>query len=164
LPHSHFLTTFEPGDLYDGTVDKWQRIGGKLVLEKVEALRSDWLHTAITRSGLGEQYDVSKVRNEAAASRYVAKYMFKATNFAADWPKGWRRVRYSQSFPKLPELKTNAFPLVTYQDWDKLASLAVNVQARDIDVFEYAQWKLYGHDTFVSLVGEQKRKLIDKRL
>jgi hypothetical protein len=148
-PHSHLLTTFEPGDIQVGAADKWQRIGGKLVLEKVECLRSDWLHNAVKRSGLGDQYDISLVRNEAAASRYVAKYMFKATNFTADWPKKWRRVRYSQSFPKLPELKTDAFVLRTWQDWDKLGAKAAIVIPRDQDVEEYAAWKLMAFDCIV---------------
>lgn len=148
-PHSHILTTFEPGDLENGHIKKWSRVRGELVVEQKSVLRSDWLQKAVNRSGLGDQYDISKVRNEAAASRYVAKYMFKATNFTTDWPKGWRRVRYSQNFPKLPEIKTNAFVLRTWQDWDKLGALAAVVIPRDVEVEEYAAWKLISHDCIV---------------
>lgn len=149
LPHSHFLTTFSPGDVLLGTNTKWRRIGGELVSEEVKVLRSDWLSRAVKRSGLGEQYDISRVRNEAAASRYVAKYLFKQTAFDADWPKGWKRVRYSQNFPKLPELKTDAFVLRTYEDWNALGRVAVAVKCADMEVYEYATWKLYHFDTIV---------------
>jgi len=148
-PHSHFLTTFEPGDLSVGTVDKWVRVRGQLVREEKEVLRSDWLHKSVIRSGLGEQYDISRVRDEAAASRYVAKYMFKQTMFSADWPKGWKRVRYSQSFPKLPELKTDAFVLITWQDWNALGRKAAIIIPRDQEVEEYAAWKLIDFDCVV---------------
>lgn len=148
-PHSHLLTTFEPYDLEDGYSDKWTRVRGELVHEKKPALRSAWIHRAVVRSGLGEQYDISRVRDEAAASRYVAKYMFKQTMFFADWPKGWKRVRYSQSFPKLPELKTDAFVLRTWQDWDRLGAMASVVIPRDQDVEEYAAWKLWKFDCIV---------------
>lgn len=162
-PHSHILTTFEPGDLVDGAIEKWERVQGILQPYWKDALRSEWLQEAVCRSGLGDQYDISKVEKEGGASRYVAKYLFKQTAFSQDWPPGWRRVRYSQSFPQLPEIKSQAFVIKSYQDWNKLASLALTVQARDIDVFEYAQWKLYGHDTFVTLVGTEKRREVDRR-
>jgi hypothetical protein len=148
-PHSHFLTTFQPFDLEDGEVEKYQTVDGERRMVKKPALRSEWLAKAVSRSGLGEQYDISIVRSAAAASRYVAKYMFKPANFTADWPKKWRRVRYSRSFPKLPHIKTDAFALVTWQDWYKLAGLAMTVKCADEDTYEYTTWKLYGHDTFV---------------
>ena len=149
LPHSHFLTTFEPGDIEAGVIRKWQYIAGELSGVDVAALRSSWLARAIIRVGLGEQYDISRVKNEAAASRYVAKYMFKQTAFDSSWPKGWRRVRYSQSFPKLPEIKTDAFVLRTWQDWDELGRKAAIIRPADVEVEEYAAWKLIHFDTIV---------------
>jgi len=148
-PHSHFLTTFAPRDESMGTITKWRKRGGGLYSEEIPALRSNWLRRAVSRSGLGEQYDISTVRDEQAASRYVAKYLFKPSAFDAGWPAGWRRVRYSQSFPKLPELKTDAFVLLKWQDWDYLARLAVSVSCGDEETFEYAQWKLYTSDVLV---------------
>jgi len=149
LPHSHFLTTFQPGDLVDGCISKWKVIRGDLVETKVQALRSNWLHKTVIRSGLGEQYDISRVRSAAAASRYVAKYLFKQTMRDAGWPKGWKRIRYSQSFPKLPDIKTDAFVLRSQEDWNNLGKRAVVVIAADEDVREYAQWKLFNFDTIV---------------
>lgn len=149
LPHSHFLTTFYPDKLYITVIEKWKTIKGEKVTVQEEVIRSQWMDKAVERSGLGEQYDLSQVRSEAAASRYVAKYMFKQTAFDSQWPKGWKRVRYSQSFPKLPEIKTEAFVLRTQADWDKLGRLATIVRPADIDVEEYAAYKLYRFDTLV---------------
>lgn len=148
-PHSHFLTTFEPGDLVNGFVSKWEKVRGSLVETKKQVLRSDWLHKAVVRSGLGEQYDISRVRSSAAASRYLAKYLFKQMAFAQDWPSGWKRIRYSQSFPKLPDIKTDAFVLRTQEDWNNLGKRAVVIIAGDEDVAEYAGWKLINFDCVV---------------
>lgn len=122
-PHSHILTTFNPLDLYLGHVFKWHNLpqgGGRS--EREIALRSDWLAAQVVRAGLGDQYDVSIVNSAAAASRYVAKYMFKDTIFNTQWPKGWKRVRYSQSFPKLAKRETDAFVLRSANDWFELAA------------------------------------------
>ncbi len=98
-PHSHVLTTFVPHDLYDGYKDDWKWDDG-LVYEKKPALRSDWLEERCISAGLGSQYDISRVADVEAASRYVAKYLFKDGMFSTEFPKDWRRVRYSRSFPK----------------------------------------------------------------
>lgn len=156
-PHSHILTTFEPGDLVEGCIEKWERVQGVLKPYWKDALRSEWLQMAVCRSGLGDQYDISRVEKPEGASRYVAKYMFKQTAFDQNWPKGWKRVRYSQNFPKLPEMKTDAFVLREFKDWEKLSRIAVLVVAQDEDTFEYAQWKLYHSDTIV-LLKKNSRK------
>lgn len=149
LPHSHFLTTFRPDKLYITVIEKWKMIKGEKTTVQEEVIRSQWMDKAVVRSGLGEQYDLSQVRSEAAAARYVAKYMFKQTAFDSNWPKGWRRVRYSQSFPKLPSIKTDAFVLRTFEDWQKLAKLATVIVPADEEVEEYAAWKLIHNDVIV---------------
>lgn len=148
-PHSHFLTTFSPNDLREGEKDNWRRKGGILVNERIPCLRSDWLQSIIISAGLGSQYDVSRVKTAAAASRYVAKYLFKPTIFTAVWPKGWKRVRYSQSFPQLPERETNAFVLLARSDWQKLASLATAIVTDSPQTKEQVLWELRGHDVLV---------------
>lgn len=148
-PHSHFLTTFQPGDLVEGAIEKWEKRGEAFIPYWQDALRSEWLQGAVCNSGLGEQYDISVVRTEAAASRYVAKYLFKPSALSAEWPPRWKRVRYSHTFPKLPELKTDAFILRTWQDWDKLARIAMFIRPGDEDVFDYVSWKLIGSDTII---------------
>lgn len=150
FPHSHILTTFDPGDITPGHVAKWQvdrqGIGG---WAHIEALRSDWIRKQVLRSGLGKEYDISIVRTIEGTSRYVAKYLFKDTIFTAVWPKGWKRVRYSQSFPKLPERKTDAFVLLSREDWYKLAEKALIVRTtNDEDWFTACYW-LHGHDVIV---------------
>lgn len=131
-PHSHLLTTFHPKDLYLGHVYKWAT-DAKLgrVQTRELALRSDWLQAQIVRSGLGEQYDISLVQTVEGAARYVAKYLFKDTIFSTKWPPGWRRVRYSQSFPKLAEKETTAIVLIKWSDWFELATRADTVTCTD---------------------------------
>lgn len=150
LPHSHFITTFAPPKMYITVIEKWKVIQGEKKTIKQEVIKSQWMDKAVPRSGLGEQYDVSQIATPAAAARYLGKYLFKAMAFNSDWPPRWKRIRYSQSFPKLPEIKTDAFVLRDFRDWEKLARIAVRVVAQDEDTFEYAQWKLYASDCIVT--------------
>lgn len=126
-PHSHLITTFWPHDLREGSRTSWKLIDGEYAPVQRQALRSDWLQERCISAGLGDQYDISKVRDAEAASRYVAKYLFKSSIFETHWPKNWRRIRYSRSFPKLPETEIEAFPLIKNSDWRRLARLAVVV-------------------------------------
>jgi len=149
-PHSHILTTFSPHDLVQGVVDEWttsNTIG--LNLEYKDALRSDWLQEMVQKAGLGEQYDISVVENAEAASRYIAKYLFKDSQFGTHFPKGWKRVRYSQSWPKFEREKTNAFVLLSSDDWANLASLAVVVDVENDGVYDEANYRLSGHDIII---------------
>lgn len=151
-PHSHILTTFDVGDIVEGHVRKHETDkAGQRIYRDIPALRSSWTQAALTRSGLGDQYDISRVQTVEGASRYVAKYLFKDTIFSTEWPKGWKRVRYSQSFPKLPQRETNAFVLLTHEDWYKLATKALVIHAVGYDAFEEAGNQLYFHDSIVRL-------------
>jgi len=151
-PHSHILTTFCPMDLRDGFVSKW-KIGteGRMVEKREVALRSDWLSGQVVKSGLGEQYDISFVESAEGASRYVAKYLFKQSMFETNWPKGWRRVRYSQSFPKPEHKTTECFVLMYKEDWLKLAHSAVVVNVSDANILADVRWNLKNHDVIVRL-------------
>lgn len=124
-PHSHILTTFRPPSIVEGTKKKWEvdYQGVRRYVQK-EALLSDYVRRSCVAIGLGDQYDISRVSSVEGASRYVAKYLFKDTVFNTVWPEGWRRVRYSQSFPKLDKSETKAFVLITREDWQKLGKLA----------------------------------------
>lgn len=131
-PHSHILTTFNPLDLRLGHLTSWYTDSqGRRIAERKIVLRSDWLQEQVTRSGLGEQYDVSIVETVEGAARYVAKYLFKKTIFTTPWPKRWKRVRYSQNFPRLPERETEAIVLLSAEDWFNLACDAETVEVRD---------------------------------
>ena len=86
----------------------------------------------MVRAGLGEQYDISEVETVEAASRYVAKYMFKRSQFTDKFPAHWHRVRYGQAWPKLPKRDPVARILLTRQDWGDLAASAVVIDAKDV--------------------------------
>jgi len=115
MPHSHYITTFCPID------------GINVTLGTNITIRSEWLQNAIIRSGLGHIYDLNKIRSAAAVSRYVAKYLFKES-LHTEWPKGWKRVRYSNSWPKTEyEGKAgDAFAIVKKEDWLRLKKIARN--------------------------------------
>jgi len=151
-PHSHFITTYVPTDVLSTTRKEWKIDihGGKKQTTRT-MLRSNWFQGQCIRSGLGEQYDISKVQDAEAASRYVAKYLFKPSIFTADWPKGWKRIRYSKSFPKAAERETNAIVLLTQGDWYALAERAVVVTVGTIDDFQEVSDRLHFHDTIVRL-------------
>lgn len=151
-PHSHMMTTFFPHDLRDGSRKRWTHNAGRLVSENVPALRSDWFLERCISAGLGDQYDISKVRDAEAASRYVAKYLFKSSIFETHWPKNWRRIRYSRSFPKLPEQEKMAFPLLKKSDWRRLARLAVTVSPADLQSYQRCLEELHGSDVIVRSV------------
>jgi hypothetical protein len=150
-PHSHILTTWKPHDTTQGTHRKWRVTNdGQREPEDRPALRSEWLEARCVAAGLGPQYDITEVSEVEAASRYVAKYLFKDTLLTV-WPKGWKRVRYSQSWPRLPEQETDARVLLTAEDWYYLAEDAVTVtvpQDQQQTVIA-ALDGLYGHDVFV---------------
>lgn len=156
-PHSHILTTFDVGDLHLRRVEKWITVrSGKRLPSQNLSLGSDWIQGQVERSGLGREYDISVVETVEGASRYVAKYLFKDSIFTTDWPPRWKRVRYSQSFPKLPERKTDAFVLLQHADWYRLAKVAVVVNAVGYEAFEEARNQLHFHDTIVRLKVPQQ--------
>lgn len=125
-PHSHMLTTYCPDDVWPIKKGEKTPLG---YIAKHDGLWSDWYVDAARDAGLGEQVDISAVRTPEAVARYIGKYLFKQT--ARDtWPKGWKRVRYSQNWPKLPEINNpDAFPVINRSDWFRVAALEVNVRA-----------------------------------
>jgi hypothetical protein len=105
-PHSHIITTFLPDD---ATLSHNQ--AGR------HTIISEWFTRANYTAGLGSQHKISEVENASAVSRYVAKYMFKES-MNEKWPAKWKRVRYSQSWPKLTELKSDFLVVLrTQEDW-----------------------------------------------
>lgn len=124
-PHSHTIMTFCPDDCQRKQRYTWQTIDGvraKQLLwyddECTKAkltIRSNWLSERIVSAGFGEVYDMSPVYTAEGAASYVAKYLFKAQQHT-EWPPRWKRIRFSQSWPKLPKEKTDAIPLVGISD------------------------------------------------
>lgn len=153
-PHSHLLTTFAPIDRfctiddYEGYLDSVARINAKIPLEmrftpipegdlSFLDYHSEYLMLTAVKAELGVQCRISIVDSPEAASRYVAKYLFKSSAFEL-WPKGWKRVRYSQNWPKLPE-KSNpaAFVILTAWDWNLAGDSGV-LKTSSYDVYERA--------------------------
>lgn len=159
-PHSHLIGTWKPHDLRDGFKDDWKTINGKRVNVPKPALRSDWLEARCISAGLGNQYDISLVKDAEAVSRYVAKYLFKPEQLETVWPKNWRRIRYSQSFPKLPERKSEAIVLITDEHWLRLAEQAAVVTPLDQASFEACEFMQHcRHDILIRpfKLGENNR-------
>ena len=151
-PHSHILTSFAPPDICEGVVPEYTTgNNGRIQVEYKDALRSDWLQEMVQKAGLGEQYDLSMVQTVEGAARYVAKYMFKDSQFGTHFPKGWKRVRYSQSWPNYERKKTDAFVLLTREDWYRLATVAAHVDTDGTDTFETCTHFLQGSDTIISM-------------
>ena len=149
-PHSHILTTADLGDLYLGHVWKERTPSLYIPTDSREiALRSDWLAGSVQRAGLGTQYDVSIASSPEGASRYVAKYLFKQTMFEDTWRKGWKRVRYSQNFPKLEEVKTDCMVLLSEDDWRWLGKRAAVIEVRDEKVGLDCKYHLRHADTII---------------
>lgn len=153
-PHSHILTTYYPDDLEMGKVTKYVSFEGRQTKKSVDALRSDYLLDRVLSAGLGSQYDISEVASTEAAARYVAKYLFKSEMFTAIFPKGWRRVRYSQNFPKQEKKQGDAIVLLSVNDWARLSRLAERVIARDEVAVEEALKHLRGTGLTISQNNE----------
>lgn len=156
-PHSHILTVWYPQDLQAGKKRQYTTDNaGKLTWKEVSTLRSEYLQKRVTSAGLGEQYDISEVGTVEGASRYVAKYMFKPEMFKNDFPAHWKRVRYSQSFPKLPDRLTEAFVLLTYEDWQRLAREATVVQCTDESARHEAEYYLANTGVLLTKVKQKQ--------
>lgn len=125
-PHSHLITTFAPDDVQDIAKGAW--IPNETEA-KHDTLYSPWLERAAVRAGLGRMVDLSYINSPVAVAVYAAKYMFKDA-IATNWPTGWRRVRYSNSWPKLPVREMPlAFPLLHFNDWLRMQALGYTVHA-----------------------------------
>lgn len=125
-PHSHLITTYAPPDAQDCQKGAWLP---NETYAKHDTLYSFQLEQAAIRAGLGRMVDCSVINHPVAVAVYASKYMFKDAISTA-WPSGWRRVRYSRSWPKLPVQKLAlAFPLVHMADWIRMQMLGYTVHA-----------------------------------
>lgn len=120
-PHSHLIVTFVHNDSRPTIRMK----NGK----QREVLESARFSQINARSGLGPQYEITVIKNPAAVAVYVSKYLFKES-VSTEWPKGWRRVRYSQSWPKLEQAKAEvAWPLLKLYDWRRMSQAYPKIYA-----------------------------------
>jgi len=135
-PHSHLISTFLPPDAVLTT----DALGKSVYISK-------WFNRANQSAGLGAQHKITEVGSAAAVSRYVAKYLFK-DSFADRFPPKWKRVRYSQSFPKStlvhPEF---SIQLSKPSDWQTLDKQAVRFECESHDMFILAAKHCYNVTT-----------------
>lgn len=126
-PHSHILCTYLAPDAI-ATHDSSGHC----------ALLSRWFVKAHTRAGLGTQSRVSAVESIDAASRYIAKYLFKDSALTR-WPPHWKRVRYSQKWPRPPYADAEiAITLLKREDWNDAAKAPVTWICDTDEIFEIA--------------------------
>jgi len=134
-PHSHIISTYCPSDAIETvhTTDTGQEI---------TLLASEWFTKQNHRAGLGPQHVIRPVYNPTGVAVYLAKYFFK-TSMSTEWPRNWRRVRYSRSWPKLPEQETEiAWPLLKMADWQRMEALGLTVYADSQVTLEAAYARL----------------------
>jgi len=130
-PHSHIITTFLPED-----ARKTKDASGR------DGYVSSWFSSANETAGLGSQHRISKVASAAAVSRYVAKYLFKDT-MKDTFPPKWKRIRYSQNFPKLEPLVPDAMiVLQSVTDWRRADYMPITWQAENATIYEMARHRI----------------------
>lgn len=139
-PHSHIITTFLPHDAV---------LCRKMLTDTTyrEVYTSDWFLERCIAAGLGWQYEITQVREPKGVASYCAKYLFKDAIFTK-WPKGWKRIRYSRSFPKPHKDEiSDGFPIMSINDWRriKLRKIAIHVDTMVV----YDECKRHNIDTIV---------------
>lgn len=110
---------------------------GKLHVHAVESagLGESWIKTAARKSGLGYMDEEEKLRTPTGAAWYTTKYLTKSLEYER-WPLGFRRVRTSQSWPKLAVPDSD--PAWTFAGLDQDQSLDAQVtQLQDIGYHVY---------------------------
>lgn len=130
-PHSHLLTTFRPTDaIRTASANQHERF------------ISQWLTRAVQDAGLGNQFTLSKASNVDATARYIAKYMFKTSQLET-WPEHWKRIRYSQNWPKPPYAKADwVVTLMTPDHWQDAANKPETFVCEDDAIFEMARHRM----------------------
>lgn len=135
-PHSHLLTTYIPDDAIPYAKGELLPNGR---YAQHDCLWSEWFRQANVSAGLGVECDLSAVKSAAAVARYVGKYLFKQTALDT-WPPRWKRVRYSQNWPELPDKHNpTAFPVIKFRDWFRIHELHVPVRADSVYTYSAAQ-------------------------
>lgn len=94
-----------------------------------------WWKGAAFASGFGYMASVETLVTPIIAARYVAKYLHKGKG-AEEWPKGFRRVRTSQNWPKAQPAPMEGWQWDTYRNlntvwWEKLALIDLGWHVQD---------------------------------
>jgi len=135
-PHSHIITTFLPHDAVQTT----DALSKPVIISK-------WFTDANSSAGLGTQHKITEVASAAGVSRYIAKYLFK-DSFADRFPPHWKRVRYSQSFPKGTQVQPEfSIQLSKSVHWETVDKQAVIFECESHDLFLLATKHCYNVTT-----------------
>ena len=119
--HSHAISTYVPQDAIPYAKGEELPNGRKATHD---CLWSEYFRERNVAAGLGVECDLSVINHPVAVAVYAAKYLFKDAQIT-EFAKGWRRIRYSRSFPKLPAIEgKEAFPVVRMVDWQRVARLS----------------------------------------
>lgn len=133
-PHSHLISSYAPSDAIPTLKIKNGTPRQVLVSQRFTLLNE--------RAGLGPQHEITLIDVPEAAAVYVSKYLFK-TSASTIWPRKWKRVRYSRSWPKLPEPETDtAWPLLKVSDWQRMEASYSKVYADSRVTLEAAYARL----------------------
>ena len=153
-PHCHLLCSFCPDDAV--AFEKGELLPNG-IFAKHSCLFSQWFVDRNVSAGLGRMCDLSEVESAQGAATYLSKYFFKDA-LHTPWPIHWRRVRYSHSWPKLPdESSPDAFAVVNLADWRKVALLDVPVYATTIIELNAAYARLIVNVVPLSSYGKLPR-------
>lgn len=126
---------------------------GRLHVHAIIATRDElplrWWKNAARACGMGYQADLQEVVNEGGVGGYVGKYLAKTLQYS-NWKKGFRRIRTSQGWPKLP-------PLPQAEGW-KFETLPSGVALCDALIVSHDlgyETHLAGHKTAWHYVNEK---------
>lgn len=135
VPHSHLIATFCPDDAIPVHSGERRPDG---ITAKHDCLFSQWFQDRNVSAGLGPMCDISEIKSAVGVAVYVSKYLFKDAVFT-QWPASWKRIRYSQSWPKLPDVRSDneAFPVKSRADWSKLIILSRQEKVTAVDSVSY---------------------------
>lgn len=129
-PHSHLLLAWLPNDGIARVDSK-----GK------EEIYSEWFNNAHHKAGLGTQSKITRVASAEATARYIAKYLFKDAQLTR-MPKHWKRVRYSQNFPKAVEHEKDENAQYTTihndRDWKAIGKQGIRFKTEVRAIYEIA--------------------------
>lgn len=125
--HSHLITTFCPDDAITAKDEK-----GK------DVLFSPWFVASNVSAGLGPMCQITEVGSAVAVAAYISGYLNKQITEDV-WPKHWKRIRYSHTWPKIEPNHLWSTALQRRSDWEKADNQGVIFVAEDVTVFEVAK-------------------------
>jgi len=120
-----------------------QHLDGRLHVHAIEtgAFGVRWWKDNARACGLGFMAEEQKLRSAGGAAWYTSKYLTKSIEWQ-HWPRGFRRVRASQGWPKLPDMES-----APGWDWRTLTS----VESLDEVV---AKYEVAGYE--IKILGSQE--------